>query len=38
MIKRETLATELQEGGDFEWDKEETVEIDGQKVKLGVRK
>ncbi|MBI4995215.1 class I tRNA ligase family protein [Candidatus Peregrinibacteria bacterium] len=37
IIKRETLATELQEGGDFEWDKEETVEIDGQKVKLGVR-
>lgn len=37
-IKRETLAIELQEGGDFEWDKEEVLEIDGKKVKLGVRK
>ncbi len=37
-IERETLAMELQEGGDFEWDAEEMVEIDKEKVKLGVRK
>jgi isoleucyl-tRNA synthetase len=37
-IKKETLAIELQEGGDFEWDKEEVLEIDSAKVKLGVRK
>ncbi len=37
-IKRETLAIELQQGGDFEWDKEEEVEIDGEKVVIGVRK
>lgn len=37
-IKRETLAIELQEGGDFEWDKEEETEIDGVKVKIGVRR
>lgn len=38
LIQRETLAIELQEGGDFEWDQEEIVEIEGEKVKLGVRK
>lgn len=37
-IGRETLAIELQEGGDFEWDEEEEVVIDGAKVKVGVRK
>ncbi|MBI2639248.1 class I tRNA ligase family protein [Candidatus Peregrinibacteria bacterium] len=37
-IERETLAIELQEGGDFEWDAEEEMKIDGMKVKLGVRK
>lgn len=38
MITRETLAIELQEGGNFEWDIEEEAEIDGKKVKLGIRK
>lgn len=46
MIERETLAIELQEGGPArrrlgeggEWDKEEEVEIEGKKVKVGVRK
>lgn len=38
MIARETLALELVEKGDFEWDKEEVVEIEGKKVKLAVRK
>ncbi|MBI5413309.1 class I tRNA ligase family protein [Candidatus Peregrinibacteria bacterium] len=37
-IERETLAIELQEGGDFEWDAEDETEVDGNKVKLGVRK
>jgi isoleucyl-tRNA synthetase len=37
-MKRETLAIELQEGGDFEWDAEEEMEIDGMKVKVGVRR
>ncbi|MFA6521262.1 MAG: isoleucine--tRNA ligase [Candidatus Gracilibacteria bacterium] len=37
-IQRETLAIEIQEGGDFEWDAEDELEIDGKKVKLGVRK
>lgn len=37
-IKKETLAIELREGGDFEWDSEETIEIDGAQVKLGVKK
>jgi isoleucyl-tRNA synthetase len=37
-IKTETLATELQQGGDFEGDKEKEVDLEGVKVKLGVRK
>lgn len=37
-IRRETLANELQQGGDFEWDLEKIVEVDGKKVKVGVRK
>ena len=37
-IKRETLAIELQDKGDFEWDIEETVDLDGKSVKIGVRK
>lgn len=38
LIKRETLALEIQEGGDFEWDRETEMELDGTKVKLGLRK
>ena len=37
-IKRETLAEELQQKGDFEWDKEVMVDFDGKEVKIGVRK
>ncbi len=37
-IKRETLAIELQQGGEFIWDKEDEVEIDGNKVVIGVRR
>lgn len=37
-IRRETLAQELQRHGDFDWDMEKIVEVDGKKVKLGVRK
>ena len=37
-IKRETLVIELQQGSDFEWTLEEEIEIDGNKVKLGIRK
>lgn len=37
-IERETLAIELQEGGDFEWDKDEDVEVEGQRVRIGIRR
>ena len=37
-IRRETLAIELQDGGDFEWDKEKVVNVDGVEVKVAVRK
>lgn len=37
-IKRETLAVELQQSGEFIYDKEETVEVDGQKVVIAVKK
>lgn len=37
-IERETLALEIQEGGDFEWDKERAIDLDGINVKLGVKK
>ncbi len=37
-IKRETLAIELQQGGEFIWDREDEVEIDGNKVVIGVRR
>lgn len=37
-IKRETLAEELCQKGNLEWDKEVEVEISGVKVKVGVRK
>jgi isoleucyl-tRNA synthetase len=36
-IRRETLAIELQDKGDFEWDREKVVEVDGEKVKIAVR-
>jgi len=37
-IKAETLANELQQGGDLEWDAEKDFEIEGIKVKLAVKK
>lgn len=37
-IKRETLAIELQQGSEFTWEKEDEVEIDGNKVIIGVRR
>ncbi|MFC1748510.1 isoleucine--tRNA ligase [Pseudomonadota bacterium] len=37
-IKKETLAIELQDKGDFEWDKEKVVQIEGSDVKIAVRK
>lgn len=36
-IKKETLAVELQQSGEFIYDKEEEVEIDGNKVTLAVK-
>ncbi len=37
-ISRETLALELRQKGDMEWDKEKLVDIDGVEVKIAVRK
>jgi isoleucyl-tRNA synthetase len=37
-IKRETLAIELQQGSEFTWEKEDEVEIEGNKVVIGVRR
>ncbi|MCA9374207.1 isoleucine--tRNA ligase [Candidatus Peregrinibacteria bacterium] len=37
-IKSETLALELQDAGDFEWDKEIEADVDGAKVKIAVRR
>jgi isoleucyl-tRNA synthetase len=37
-IRRETLAIELQDKGDLEWDKEKVVEVEGVQVKVAVRK
>ena len=37
-IKTETLAHELQDGGDFEWDKEVVAEVEGVEVKIAVRR
>ncbi|MEZ4087014.1 MAG: isoleucine--tRNA ligase [Candidatus Gracilibacteria bacterium] len=37
-IKSETLALELQDAGDFEWDKEVEADVDGAKVKIAVRR
>jgi len=37
-IKKETLAVELQQSGEFIYDKEQEVEIDGNKVTIAVKK
>ncbi len=37
-IKRETLAIELQQKGNLEWDKEKVVDVDGVSVKVAVRR
>ncbi|MBD3360779.1 isoleucine--tRNA ligase [Candidatus Peregrinibacteria bacterium] len=37
-IKTETLADELQQSGDLEWDKEKNVEMNGKPVKIAVKK
>jgi isoleucyl-tRNA synthetase len=37
-IKAETLADELQQSGDMEWDKEKVVDMEGVEVKIAVRK
>lgn len=37
-IKNETLCEELRQGGDLEWDKEKDVEIEGEKVKVAVKR
>lgn len=37
-IKRETLSVELQQSGDIEWDEHTELEMEGEKVKIAVRK
>lgn len=37
-IKKETLADELQQSGDMEWDKEKIFDFEGVDVKIAVRK
>ncbi|MGL5831197.1 MAG: isoleucine--tRNA ligase [Candidatus Altimarinota bacterium] len=37
-IARETLADEVQQSGDLEWDKEKIMEIDFKQVKISVKK
>ncbi|MFH1284215.1 MAG: isoleucine--tRNA ligase [Candidatus Peregrinibacteria bacterium] len=37
-IKSETLADELQQSGDIPWDREKKIEVDGNSVKIAVRK
>ena len=37
-IKRETLAIELQQKGNLEWDKEKVVDLEGAQVKVAVRR
>ncbi|MBD3270189.1 isoleucine--tRNA ligase [Candidatus Peregrinibacteria bacterium] len=37
-IARETLANELQQSGDLEWDKEKIIELEGQKVVVAVKR
>ncbi|MFA4815543.1 MAG: isoleucine--tRNA ligase [Candidatus Gracilibacteria bacterium] len=38
VIKQETLADELEQSGDLEWDSEKDFEIEGMSAKLAVRK
>ncbi|KKR06941.1 MAG: isoleucyl-tRNA synthetase, isoleucyl-tRNA synthetase [Candidatus Peregrinibacteria bacterium GW2011_GWC2_39_14] len=37
-IKKETLAIELQDKGEFAWDASESVDLDGKSVKISIRK
>lgn len=37
-ISRETLATELRQSGDMEWDKEKIVDVEGQSTKIAIRR
>ncbi|MBD3327729.1 isoleucine--tRNA ligase [Candidatus Peregrinibacteria bacterium] len=37
-IMKETLANEVQQSGDLEWDKEKELEIEGKKVKIAIKK
>jgi len=37
-IKQETLSIELQQSGDFQWDKEKNVNIEENSVKIAIRK
>lgn len=37
-IKKETLAIELQDKGQFEWDREKIIDLEGAKVKVAIRK
>ncbi len=37
-IKKETLADELQQSGNMEWDQHTELEMDGEKVRIAVRK
>ncbi len=37
-ISRETLASELRQSGDMEWDKEKIVEVEGQSTKIAIRR
>lgn len=37
-IKRETLSIELQQGGEFTWDLETDIDIDGEKAVVGIRR
>ncbi|PIR54826.1 isoleucine--tRNA ligase [Candidatus Peregrinibacteria bacterium CG10_big_fil_rev_8_21_14_0_10_36_19] len=37
-IKAETLADELLQSGDFQWDKETEVEVSGESVKIAIKK
>jgi len=37
-IKKETLTVELQQSGEFDYDKEETAEVDGHKIVIAVKK
>ncbi len=37
-IRRETLAIELQNHGEFTWDMEKTVDLEGVEVKIAIRK